>query len=169
MNQNKQSSYNQKLEDKKRRRRRRRRQVGLSGLETGGYNPDEYPISRMNDIARKYENIPADFGAEGFHGDIANKYGFGAKEIRDAQKHLIDLGYNVGKTGADAKWGPATHKAYEEYLGAYKYGYTDSQIRKQNSFNEEVRAYMNKRTEKYSKSKKKTEDTLIDSMKSIKY
>tara|TARA_R100000458_G_C8172917_1_gene172733 strand:- start:108 stop:635 length:528 start_codon:yes stop_codon:yes gene_type:complete len=172
----KQVKLGQETKEHQRKKRAHRRRITLSGLEEGsrgiyGYSPDDHPISIMNDINYKYENIPANFGPEGFHGDFANRYGFSDKEIIGAQKHLMNLGYDIGKTGADGKWGPATRAAYKEYLGAYKYGYTDSDILKQNHFNKEVRAYMKKRAEKYSKYKKtkKTEDTLIDSMKSIKY
>ncbi len=38
------------------------------------------------------------------------------KDVRKLQKNLQDLGYDIGSTGADGKYGPKTKAAYEKFL-----------------------------------------------------
>ena len=132
--------------------------------------PSEHSLSQMGEISRMYDKIgeAVKLGDEGVHGQTAMRYGISPKDILSSQKTLKSLGYDIGATGADSKWGEATEDAYQSYLKDFSYGHTDEEIFKINAFNAEVREYMKKRAKKYNtkpKAQKPRVDKLIDSMK----
>ena len=128
--------------------------------------PSEHSLSQMGEISRMYDKIgeAVKLGDEGVHGQTAMKYGISPEDILSSQKTLKSLGYDIGATGADSKWG-------ESYLKDFSYGHTDEEIFKINAFNAEVREYMKKRAKKYNtkpkaqKPPRQTVDKIIDSMK----
>lgn len=51
--------------------------------------------------------------------DDVIRYGDQSERVRDLQKTLIALGYDIGKSGADADYGPATRRAVVDWKGKH--------------------------------------------------
>jgi len=48
-------------------------------------------------------------------------------DINEAQQKLVDMGYDIGKTGVDGDWGPKSKAAYEKYQADLKSGKIDEE------------------------------------------
>jgi hypothetical protein len=48
-------------------------------------------------------------------------------DVTGAQQKLVDMGYDIGKTGADGKWGPKSKAAYAKYQADLESGKIDEE------------------------------------------